>query len=184
VVADGEPMDTDPVNVQVLGTPALLDADGSPVRGLRTKSVELLMYLTMHPGGATQADILAAVWPGVPAERRPQRLSTCLANLRNVIRALHESADPATETDARPEPIINTAGTYRLDPAIVTVDWWPTAEGSPNSARVDGANDAQWSHAIGEALDSLDEHTDYPWIDTIRQRAHRDSAALDHRGDP
>ena len=185
----GASTDADPVNVQVLGTPAVLDADGSPVRGLRTKSIELLVFLTMHPHGAAQADIVAAIWPGIPAERAAQRLSTCLANLRSVIRAQHESTDsdtdPGTDVDARTEPIINTAGTYRLDPAIVTVDWWPSTDGPAYAAAstgVDGA--AQWSDAIGEALDSLDEHTDYPWIDAIRQRARHASAPLDHGQDP
>lgn len=181
---DGDPVDADLVKVRVLGTPALLDADDSPVRGLRTKSIELLVYLTMHPHGVAQAQILAAIWPGVPAERAAQRLSTCLANLRSVIRQLHEPTDPDTDADTRAEPIINTAGTYRLDPTIISVDWWPTGAESSHPATAGDEDAATWRDAIGEALDRLDERTDYPWTDALRQQARRDPAALDHRQEP
>jgi hypothetical protein len=169
---DRAPRAADPVNVRVSGTPALLDANARPVRGLRTKSLELLVYLTMHPAGARHGDIVADIWPGVPAERAGQRLSTCLANLRSVIRHLHEAIG------LRAEPIVNAAGTYHLDPATVSVDWWPTTA-SP-AAMADDA--APWPDARNEAMDSLAENTDYPWIDVIRQRIDRDSSASGETG--
>jgi hypothetical protein len=42
------------VQVRVLGAPAVLDSDGSPARGLRTKSVELLVYLALYRDGASR----------------------------------------------------------------------------------------------------------------------------------
>lgn len=183
---DEDSVDPAAVKVRILGPPALIDADGSPVRGLRTKSTELLVYLAVHRDGAPQADIVAAIWPDVTPERAAQRLSTCLANLRSIIRQARESSDAdGGDGDTRVEPVVNTAGTYRLDPAIVTVDWWQTVDGYACAARngTDSTNLAQWRHAIGEALDSLAEDSDYPWIDAERERARRDLARLDNRRD-
>src|SRR6266511_2753998 len=183
---DEDSVDPAAVKVRILGPPALIDADGSPVRGLRTKSTELLVYLAVHRDGAPQADIVAAIWPDVTPERAAQRLSTCLANLRSIIRQARESSDAdGGDGDTRVEPVVNTAGTYRLDPAIVTVDWWQTVDGYARAARngTDSTNLAQWRHAIGEALDSLAEDSDYPWIDAERERARRDLARLDNRRD-
>jgi hypothetical protein len=172
------------VKVRVLGTPALLDADGSPVRGLRTKSVELLVYLAVHRDGAAQADIVGAIWPDVAPERAAQRLSTCLANLRSIIRQVRETGDPdGGDADTRVEPVVNTAGTYRLDPAIVTVDWWQSVDGYTHAARTgaDSADLAEWQYTLDEALDSLAENSDYPWIDTDREHARRNLAQANHR---
>jgi hypothetical protein len=164
------------VEVRVLGTPAVLDADGSPARGLRTKGVELLVYLALHRDGAPPADIMSAIWPDVTPERAAQRLSTCLANLRNIIRqARKPTGADGTGHNARVEPVLNTGGHYRLDPDIVTVDWWQTVDAyAAEASRATGANDqAERWHQIGEALDSLAEDNDYPWIDAGRDRARQ-----------
>jgi hypothetical protein len=62
--------------------------------------------------------------------------------------------------------------------------WAPAfAPPSVHPAAAGDEDTAAWRDAIGEALDSLDEHTDYPWTDAMRQRAGRDPAVLDHRQD-
>lgn len=169
---------TDPaaVQVRVLGTPVILDADASPVRGLRTKSLELLVYLSLHRGGAPQAAIVAAIWPDVTPERAAQRLSTCLANLRNIIRQVREATDPHGADGDRVEPVVNAAGHYRLDPAIVTVDWWQTADAYAHAAQTatDPSDQAERWYEIGAALDSLAEDNDYPWIDAQREHVRQD----------
>ncbi len=170
------------VNVRVLGTPAVLDPDGSPVRGLRTKSLELLVYLALHRDGAPQSDIVAAVWPDVTPERAAQRLSTCLANLRSTIRQVRDCSDRASgdgggDSDIRVEPVVNTGGHYRIDPDIVTVDWWQTVDAYAHAARTAEANDeAERWYELGEALDTLAEDNDYPWIDAGRERLRQDLA--------
>jgi hypothetical protein len=183
--ADEDGVDPATVDVRVLGTPAVLDADGSPVRGLRSKSMELLVYLAVHRVGVAQADIVKAIWPDVTPERAAQRLSTCLANLRSIIRQVRESHDAqgADDGDTRVEPVLNTSGTYRLDPAIVTVDWWQTVDGCARAASTgtNGTDLAELRYAIGEALDSLAENSDYAWIDAEREQARRDLAQLHSR---
>jgi hypothetical protein len=166
------------VQVRTLGTPAVLDIDGSPARGLRTKSLELLIYLALHRDGAPQANIIAAVWPDVPLERAAQRLSTCLANLRSIVRQIRQSdfgdLGESEKAHARVDPVINTAGHYRLDPAILTVDWWQTTEAYATAGTT--GDNAERRYAIEVAIDNLAMAKDYPWLDAGRQHAREDLA--------
>ncbi|WP_433221842.1 hypothetical protein ACQP00_21830 [Dactylosporangium sp. CS-047395] len=119
---------TGPVDVHIIGEPMIRDSTGNPVRGLRAKSLELLVYLAVQRDGAALTDILTAIWPEVEPHKAGQRLSTCLSNLRGVIRSVLDA--DATIGDRYPmrtiwiEPIVNTGGRYHLNPVVVTVDWW------------------------------------------------------------
>jgi len=149
-----------PVRVRVLGTPAVLGADGGAVRGLRAKSMELLVYLVVHRGGAPLADIAAAVWPDAPAPRAAQRLSTCTGNLRTVLRRV----DPADESAARLEPIVNTGGHYHLDPAVVDVDWWRLLD--EHRQALDDGERTGVREVVTAAAARLAEGCDYLWLRT------------------
>ncbi|ROO60366.1 hypothetical protein EDC02_2229 [Micromonospora sp. Llam0] len=162
----------DRVRITVIGEPAVLDATGQPVRGLRAKSMELLVFLTIHRDGAPLMEILDAVWPDVALQKANQRLSTCLSNLRGVIRGALESANPTdrdeTADGLRPEPIVNTGGHYHLAPAIVTVDWWQLLDdrqaGAPSATEV----------AVSAARARIADGHDYPWLDTDSYRQPTD----------
>lgn len=114
----GSPMST--VRVKMIDGAAVIDNDGQPVRGLRSKSLELLTFLVQHRSGAAITEILSAVWPDVPAEKAHQRLSTVVTNLRNAMRDVLRTGAP---NQATPDPIINTGGRYHLNPNVVTVDY-------------------------------------------------------------
>jgi hypothetical protein len=173
--AKDDRVDPAAVRVQVLDGPALLDAAGRPVRGLRSKSVELMVYLAVHRHGATQAEIVQDVWPEVAQDRAAQRLSTCLANLRSVIRHVHESSDG--DGDTRVDPVLYLGGRYRLDPAVVTVDWWRTVDRHAHT----GGTGTDRSD-LAQAVAGIAEGSDYPWIDAAREQAYRDLAPIDRRG--
>ncbi|WP_349876345.1 hypothetical protein ABIH81_19570 [Micromonospora sp. HUAS YX12] len=149
------------VRVNVIGEPAVLDAAGQPIRGLRAKSMELLVFLVVRRDGAALGEILDTVWPDVTRQKANQRLSTCLSNLRGIIRCVLEATDRDKTSDGtRPEPVVNTGGHYHLDPAIVSVDWWQLLDeqqaGSPS------ATDAVVSAARARIADGYD----CPWLDT------------------
>ncbi|SCL25912.1 hypothetical protein GA0070624_3201 [Micromonospora rhizosphaerae] len=152
-----------PVRITVIGEPAVLDATGQPIRGLRAKSMELLVFLVVRRNGAPLTEILHTVWPDVTMQKANQRLSTCLSNLRGIIRGALEAIDPAdrdeTADGPRPEPIVNTGGHYHLDPAIVTVDWWQLLD--ERRACTPSATDAVVSAARARIADGYD----YPWLD-------------------
>lgn len=145
------------VRVRVVGSPALLDADGGAVKGLRAKSVELLVYLAVHRHGAALNRITDAVWPDVTGDRAAQRLSTCLANLRAAMRSTVTADADAVESGTRVEPIVNTGGHYHLAPSIVHVDWWQLLDEHEQTDPL--------SAAVAEGLALLAEGCDYPWLD-------------------
>jgi len=169
--AAGQPAPADraepAVSVQIVGVPALLDADHQPVRGLRTKSIELLVYLAVHRHGASHADIAAAIWPQVSAERAGQRLSTCLANLRGVIRRLRQSTTAERGTSSV-DPVLYAAGRYGLNANVVTVDWWRIVDGYAHTA-------GTGTERIGrqQAAARIADGSDYPWIGAARLQAYQ-----------
>src|SRR5207244_2638603 len=67
---------------------AVLDATGQPAPKLRAKSRELLVYLAVNRSGRSLSDIMEAIWPEATLSRAKERLSTCVANLRSVIRGV------------------------------------------------------------------------------------------------
>ncbi|GAA1883965.1 hypothetical protein [Asanoa iriomotensis] len=161
--APGQPPDNR-VRITVIGEPAILDTAGQPIRGLRAKSMELLVFLIVRRDGAPLSEIIASVWPDVTAQKANQRLSTCLSNLRSIIRTVRETSDPAehgeTAENPRPEPIVNTGGHYHLDPTIVAVDWWHLLD--EHHAGAAEAADATVAAARARIADGYD----YPWLDT------------------
>jgi hypothetical protein len=164
------------VRITILGAPAINDADGRPVAGVRAKSLELLVFLAVHRTGASTSDIRDAVWPGVPEHRAIQRLSTCLGNLRGCIRGAVDTGD-SDLPDAgrvRPDPIVNTGGRYHLDPALVTVDWWDLLDRQPSDSATATENAVQLSHAV------IANGQEYPWLDAAVSHRVTDEDAAAH----
>lgn len=132
------------VRVRILDELAIIDDCGSRVNGLRAKSQELLVYLAVHREGAAIPDILNAVWPDVDTHRAGQRLSTCVANLRSVLRGVIEASTDGAQPSAGAacDPVVNTGGRYRLDPAVVSLDYWEALDaqrsGSASAAGTGG----------------------------------------------
>lgn len=153
------------VQVTILGEPAILDPEGHAVRGVRAKSQELLVYLAVHRNGAALTDILNAVWLDVPTQRANQRLSTCLSNLRNVIRSVMDPAEPDQPHTMRPDPVVNTGGRYHLNPAIITVDWWHLLDHNPS------ATPSATTQTNSAAATRIADRYHYPWLDIDRASA-------------
>jgi two-component SAPR family response regulator len=175
----------DRVQVRVLGHPAVIDATGQPAPKLRAKSVELLVYLAVNRSGASLSDIMEAIWPDATLRRAGERLSTCVANLRGVIRAVAATTmnipeDTDQQTSRKLEPVINSGGFYRLDPTIVSVDWWTMLDeyGQVAAAPDDAQRLKHLLAAITDLRGPLAEGTDYDWIDTDRERARRHQIKL------
>jgi two-component SAPR family response regulator len=175
------------VQVRVLGDPAILGRDGQPMRGLRGKAVELLVYLAVHRDGAALSDIMEALWPEATWRRASERLSTCVGNLRGVLRAAHPNTDPGQgDSDAnrdektkpavrKPDPIPNTGSRYHLDPAFVQVDWWTVLdEYTQVATAADDATRLQHLMAAVTAVSgALANGHDYDWADTDREHVRR-----------
>jgi two-component SAPR family response regulator/nucleoid-associated protein YgaU len=169
------------VDVRVLGTPAIVGADGAPVRGLRAKSLELLVYLAVHRRGSSLDDIMEAIWGDAKPRRAGERLSTCVGNLRGVIRAVAlpgekpKDATPNGRKRAQIEPVVNTGSHYHLDPAIVHIDWWTILDEYTQVAAAtdDPARLAHLQVAIGHIRGGLADGEEYEWVETDREHVRR-----------
>ncbi len=168
------------VELRVLGHPAVLNRDGQPSPGIRSKAIELLVYLAVNRRGADLSDIMEALYPDATMRRAGERLSTVASDLRKHIR---QAAIDPTDTDAeqaseaRLEPVPNTGSRYHLDPSIVGVDWWTVLDQYEAVATATD-DDQRLSHltaAIQAARGALAEGVNYDWIDTDREvvRRHR-----------
>ncbi|MEU1969664.1 LysM peptidoglycan-binding domain-containing protein [Micromonospora sediminicola] len=163
------------VRARVLGKPAILATDGTPVRGLRAKSLELFVYLVVHRAGASLNDIMEAIWPDVTVSRAADRLSTCVANLRTTIRSIAHTGTEPSDNAPKIEPVINTGGHYHLDPNLMHVDWWTVQDAYAHIATAadDTARLAHLRTAIAAASGGLADGCGYEWIDTDREHARR-----------
>ncbi|ROO52729.1 transcriptional activator [Micromonospora sp. Llam0] len=170
------------VQVRVLGEPAILGPDGAPMKGLRAKSVELLVYLAVHREGASLSAIMEALWPDATMRRAGERLSTCVGNLRTVLRTAHPGStgdDSARDNGAAdrkgPDPIPNTGSHYHLDPALVHVDLWTVLDEYTQVATAD--TDARRLRHLDTAIAAISgplaASRDYDWIDTDREHVRR-----------
>jgi DNA-binding SARP family transcriptional activator len=118
---------------------------------------------------------MEALWPDATLRRAAERLSTCVANLRAVIRtAATHNATP----DRRIEPVLNSGGHYRLNPDIVTVDWWTLHDEHTQATTTDGSQLRHLQAAITVSRGPLADGTDYEWIETDRETVRRQQLKL------
>lgn len=151
---------------------------------LQPKQAELLVLLALHPDGVTRAAITDAIW-SKPAKRVGNVFSTTLSRLRAAITA----ATGDTVTDA----VLTIGGRYRLNPGIVTVDYWDFA--AAVAARRAATTDSTRAVAEQAIIDAyhgpLVEGFPADWVDTVREADRRDVvnavsalARQLHRSDP
>jgi predicted ATPase/DNA-binding SARP family transcriptional activator len=94
------------LRVRALG-PVVVEVDGEPVEPDRWpygKPKELLLYLLLHPRGASRDQIGEALWPGAAR-----------ANVKN---SFHVTLHHVRRALGRPEWIVREADRYRLDPGL------------------------------------------------------------------
>ncbi|WP_433418782.1 BTAD domain-containing putative transcriptional regulator [Microtetraspora malaysiensis] len=103
-----------PVWVRVLGKPAVWVKEQEHPLRIRGLKLWLLVYLALHPQGATKEAICEALWPGKPLGHEFHSL------LRHLRHALEES------TGLSGEPFIQLGDdeTYRVDLKVIGFDLW------------------------------------------------------------
>ncbi|MFI7676428.1 BTAD domain-containing putative transcriptional regulator [Actinophytocola sp. NPDC049390] len=130
---------------------------------------ELLVFLGVHPDGATRESLIGALWADSPPEKTTSALNTALSRLRG---AFSKATDGAL-TDI----IVAGEGSYRLDPTVVDVDYWQfdravTQRRSATTPheRIDAYRDIVNSYT-GPLADGMS--TD--WIESAREAIRRDA---------
>jgi DNA-binding SARP family transcriptional activator len=154
---------TDPVDVTVLGRPAIVGAD--PQRSLRAKSMELLVYLAVQDGAAAVENILDDLLPDAPASKAVHRLHTYISDLRAVLR---HNAGPGTY-------ITHPGHRYVLNPDRFDIDLWHmrAALRDARTADTDQTRIAALRRAFDAYSGPLAGGCDYEWIEPYREGVRR-----------
>jgi len=131
---------------------------------LQPRTQELLVLLALHPGGTTRDTLVSVLWGQDPPARPTNALHTALSRMRH---DLGEATGGAVTDIA-----LVDNGHYRLDPAVVHVDYWRFENAM--IARRAATTDAERIAAYRQVVDSyggelLPGHYE-EWIEPERQR--------------
>ena len=158
----------------VFGRPRLeIDGRTVPASAWRAqRAFQMLVYLALHPHGASRDELLESFWPGRQAAAGRRNFHPTLSYVRHVL-------------SKSPTPILHEAGFYRLNPEYpLTCDAWDF-ERRLDEARMRGAErreslEAAIELAAGAFLDGM--YVD--WADTLQTRMRdRLERALTDLGD-
>ena len=152
-----------PVQLALLG-PLRITAAGHEISGGMRKARELLAFLAVHPDGATGETISEALWPEADPGRAAGQRNLALRKAREMLRA----------AAGLPEPlwILNAAGRYRLDPALIGTDleaFGAALEEARNASG--GARLAACRRAVALYRGELAEGTGYEWAEPYAETA-------------
>ncbi|MCX4387292.1 hypothetical protein OG777_10145 [Micromonospora peucetia] len=149
------------LDLRVLGEPTLI-ADGTPVPIRRSAALQVLVFLAVHPEGASSQQIVEAIWPGLPAHRLTGRLYTTLSDLRTTVRAACGLA-----------VIDHTDNRYRLNPGFCDVDLWRLRTLAAHAATAVTSTATDWQAVIGAYTSDLAVGHQWPWLDPAREATRR-----------
>lgn len=149
------------LQVRVLGRPALL-AGGEAVTIRRSAALQVLVFLAVHPQGATTTDLVQAIWPGLPAHTVSGRLYTTLSDLRAAIRTA-TGVTVLAQTDDR----------YHLNPDRVDVDLWRLHAAAHHAATALTDPAPAWQTVIDTYTGDLAAGHTWAWIDPPREATRR-----------
>lgn len=175
--SQGEPAgpDTTPLRFTVLGSPALHwrshpEAAEKDLTGrLSTRPLEVLTYLAVHPDGASRDCLVDALWPETPPRNPASAIRTVLARLRRTL----SEATGATATNL----ILAQRGRYRLDPALVTVDYrdFAAAVARRRYATTPDERTAATEAIVTGYTGTLADGLDAEWLVPVREATRRDA---------
>ncbi|GLY19569.1 hypothetical protein Kisp01_65830 [Kineosporia sp. NBRC 101677] len=158
------------VHIRLFGAPAILDSNGTPVPNLRRQALALLLYLALHPEGASTSTLQEVLWPDATLTSAKKRFSTEISNLRRVIRAAAGTDD--LSYDAVPAD----RGHYRLRPDL-DIDLWTFTRALARAESDPEHREQHLRRAIAAQSGHLaDDGTRYPWLAPHRTHLSRQRA--------
>lgn len=150
------------VAVQVLGRPAIVDAD--PQQPLRAKAMELLVYLIARDGVATIDAIIEDLVPDATMSKAPNRIHTYIYALRKALR----------RTGGRATYITHPRHRYQLSRAALDVDLWRMQEALAEAETTGGTvRLAALRRAVACYRGPLAEGARYEWAEPYREAVRR-----------
>ncbi|MET7968753.1 BTAD domain-containing putative transcriptional regulator [Micromonospora sp. NPDC005305] len=149
------------LTLRILGEPVLA-VDGQPLTIRRSAGMQALVFLAAHPDGADSAELVAALWPGLPRHSLTGRLYTTLSDLRGAVRA----ACGLTITE-------HTEDRYRLNRDHLDVDLWRFHTAVQQAATAVTDTTSAWQAVIDAYTGDLAAGRTWPWADPIREAIRR-----------
>ncbi|MGC4856657.1 BTAD domain-containing putative transcriptional regulator [Micromonospora sp. DT4] len=151
------------VGVRVLGGARIVERDTTVP--LRAKALELLVYLVVHDGEASQEQILDDLLPDAPAAKAPHRLHTYVSALRKALAHTGGPADYLTHPPRR----------YTLNRSAIDTDLWRMRDALRDAERA--STHAERAIALQRAIDAYDgalaDGYGYEWIESHREGIRR-----------
>ena len=174
-----------PIQLTVFGSPSLLwypqpaasepKADRPQQRAqditsvLQPRSVQLLVLLALHPDGITRDTLISTLWGADTPTRPTNALHTALSRLRQAVTEATNGAVPG---------LVNIhSGRYRLDPAMVVVDYWRFAAAvtARRTAASNGARLTAYHEIVNSYQAPVAEGLHCEWIEPVREAIRRDA---------
>lgn len=144
----------------------------------RSAGWQALIYLAVHPAGATAYQLVTAIWPHQRPHTTTKRLYTTISELRREL---------PVDRDA---PVIERDGdTYRLNPAGIDVDLWHFIAAHRAAAAVEiGARTTALQAVVNAYTGDLVAGRSWPWLHRPREILYRHAvdarSTLDVRQNP
>jgi len=158
------PAVTASLQARLLGSPAILCANGMAIPIRRTAALQVLTFLAVHPAGATSNQLIAALWPGPRPHAAAGRLYTPVSELRL---ALQEAAGG--------DVLVRVGDRYRLDERHIDVDLWRLR--SAVDAAAAAVHPPDRTHALRAIVDGytgeLAAGRQWPWLAAPRETIRR-----------
>ncbi|WP_026468125.1 hypothetical protein [Amycolatopsis balhimycina] len=166
-----------PLVLAVFGQPRLLwrpdltrpDHAVEVTGSLSRRLWELLIYLSLHPEGVPRAAIIDSLWANRPAQDPAAVLRTVLSRLRSTV---HKATSPDIG-----DLVVAQHGRYRLDPAVVEVDYW-TFAGALARRRTttdDENRAAAYAAIVASYGGELAAGIEAGWLTALREGVRRDA---------
>ncbi|WP_327023017.1 BTAD domain-containing putative transcriptional regulator [Micromonospora sp. NBC_01739] len=152
------------VAVRTLGTARIVDMDTTVP--LRAKALELLVYLVVHDGDATQDAILDDLLPDAPRSKAPHRLHTYVSALRKTL----------TRTGGATGSYLTHPGRrYTLNRELIDADLWRMRDALRATQRADNPDERLTAlrTAVNAYQGALADGFDYEWIEAPREAIRR-----------
>ncbi len=169
-----------PLRISVLGPPqvfwrpqpAAASAEGTEqavTSAFQPRVRELLVFLALHPDGASREALIAALWASSTPEKTTNVMNTTLSRLRRSVQAATEGA--------LADIVVVGEGRYRLDPELVEVDYHRFA--AAVAARRAAVTEQERVNAYRGVVDGyggpLADGLSTEWIETARESIRRDA---------
>ncbi|WP_231949394.1 BTAD domain-containing putative transcriptional regulator [Alloactinosynnema sp. L-07] len=169
-----------PLRVSVLGPPRVWwrPAPATPEGEAAEREItsafqprlrELLVFLALHPDGASREALIAALWATSPPERTTNAMNTSISRLRRAL--------AAATGNVLSDLVVVGEGRYRLDPELVQVDYhhFAAAVAARRAAITDDDRVEAYRRIVDSYTGPLADGLSTDWIETAREAIRRDA---------